>query len=177
MMSLITNRKPGYDESRAKKTIEFCDIPQGAIVLDIAETNALSQQLAKEKGIEVINTVSDLDSSIIPQRSAVFKYVTCFEVIEHLMNPKLFFDNLHRMTTDDVIVYLSYPSRPKWLWNDNEHFHEYDKIRFDYLLSRTNWQSVEQKKIYIFRLPTGIRPIIRNFIPQTILYKIVKKMP
>jgi len=173
-MNLITNREPSYSNSRTVQTIDFCEIPSGSIILDIAAPNELSQQMAVEKGIEVVNTISDLDYTILPEKDCKFKYVTCFEVIEHLMNPRLFFDNLHIMTIDNVILYLSYPSRPKIMWNNEEHFHEYDRLRFVYLLKRTSWKIVDKKKIYVRRRINGIRPLIRNFIPQTTIYKIIK---
>lgn len=171
---LVTTREPEYNKTRARKTIDFCDIPKHSIVLDIAALNTLSKQLSIEKRVIIINTVSDLDYEIIPEQKHLFKYVTCFEVIEHLLNPRMFFDNLHKITDKDVILYLSYPSRPKFLWNDEQHFHEYDKLRFEYLLKKTNWKIIKRKKIYVRRFPNGIRPIIRNFIPQTLIFKIIK---
>jgi len=173
-MKLITNRKPSYSKSRTCQTIMFCDIPAGNTVLDIAERNDLSRQLAKKKSVDIVNTTSDLDYDIIPEKNGIFNYVTCFEVIEHLLNPRLFFDKLHELTTGNVVLYLSYPSRPKIMWNDEEHFHEYDKLRFNYLLKKTGWKIIESKKIYIHRFPKGIRSLIRNFIPQTGIYKIIK---
>lgn len=169
-----TREKPSYSSSRTRQTIEFCDIPKGSTVLDIAEPNELSKQLAKDKQVKVINTISDLDYKITPKLLMRFEYVTCFEVIEHLLNPRLFFDNLHELTPDNVVVYLSYPSRPKIMWNDDEHFHEYDKQRFNYLLNKTGWGIVQKKKIYVRRKPNGIRPLIRNFIPQTVIYELKK---
>jgi hypothetical protein len=173
-MSLITDRDSGYCESRATQTIDFCDMEKGSKVLDIASSNKLSQRLAREKEVDMVNTTSDLDYSIIPEKKITPDYVTCFEVIEHLLNPRCFLDNLHNNTPDDIVLYLSYPSRPKFLWNNREHFHEYDKLRFNFLLKRTKWRIVKSKKIYTRVLPTGIRPLIRNFIPVTVIYKIVK---
>ena len=174
-MKLITNRDPGYSRSRTRQTIDFCsDIPAGSSVLDIAARNALSQQLASEMKVEVINTHSDLDNLISPDKDYKWHYVTCFEVIEHLLNPRKFFDNLHEITEENVRVFLSYPSRPKCMWNDDEHFHEYDSLRFKFLLQKTNWKIVRKKKIYVPRMPFGIRPLLRNFIPQTIIFELVK---
>ncbi len=106
-----------------------------------------------------------------------FDYVTCFEVIEHLMNPRFFFDNLHDVTSEKVKVFLSFPGRPKPFWNNAEHFHEYDKPRFKYLLDKTGWEIVRKKNIYVPRWPWGIRPLLRNFIPQTTIYELKKAKP
>jgi len=170
-----TADNPSYHSGRTRQTIDFCDIPRGTTVLDIAAKNDLSQQLAIEKSVKIVNTTSDLDYDIIPEVLEIFNYVTCFEVIEHLLNPRLFFDNLHEITPKEVVIYLSYPSRPKFLWNDEEHFHEYDRLRFEYLLNKTGFKIVKERKIFIRIKPFGIRPIIRNFIPQTIIYKLAKK--
>lgn len=163
-----------YSKSRTRQVIKFCDIPAKSIVLDIGVKNELSMRLGKEKDVEVINTTSDLDYEINPERYTKFNYVTCFEVIEHLLNPRLFLDNLHTITEDNVIVYFSYPSRPKWLWNNKEHFHEYDRLRFNYLLNKTEWRVINEKKIYYMNKINGIRPIIRNLIPKTTIYKLIK---
>ena len=74
-MNLITNREPSYSKSRTRQTIDFCKIPQGVTILDIAAKNDLSQQMSHEKNIKIINTISDLDYSIIPESMNVFNYV------------------------------------------------------------------------------------------------------
>jgi hypothetical protein len=96
-------------------------------------------------------------------------------VIEHLLNPLLFFNKLSKATTADAQVVLSFPGRPKWFWNNREHFHEYDKLRFKLLLDKSGWVVLKKKNIYVRRWPLGIRPLLRNFIPQTTIYWIVKK--
>jgi len=173
-MNLRGNNNSGYSEKRARETIKFCDFKKDAIVLDIGVENKMGIRISKEKNVFVCNTSSDLDYLITAGVDVMYDYVTCFQVIEHLMNPRLFFDNLYRITTEDVILYLSYPSRLKIMWNDEEHFHEYDRLRFEYLLKKTGWKIVREKKIYVSIKPNGIRPLIRNFMPQTIIYKIVK---
>jgi len=173
-MNLVGSSDSGFNKKRAKETIKFCNFSKNAIVLDIAENNKMSIYIADEKNITIVNTSGDLDYVIIPDVDIKYKYVTCFQIIEHLMNPRLFFDNLYRIATEDVILYLSYPSRLKIMWNDEEHFHEYDRLRFEYLLKKTGWEIVREKKIYVSIIPNGIRPLVRNFMPQTIIYKIVK---
>ena len=125
--------------------------------------------------VSIINTYSDLDYSIDYNNDAViFDYVFCFEVIEHLLNPRLFFDNLNALVHDGSRIFLSYPSRPKLFWNNDEHFHEYDKARFNYLLKKTGFEIVRKKNIYVRKKPNGIRPLIRNFMPQTVIYELKK---
>jgi len=143
-------------------------------ILDIAEMNPTGQYLAQKLGVTIDNTNTDLDYEIGPLPSAPYKAVWCFEVIEHLMNPRAFMDNLHKVTHHDAQVFLSYPSRPKWLWNNEQHFHEYDELRFSMLLKKTGWEVVDQSPIYVSRPINGIRPIIRNMIPQTRIFELRK---
>jgi len=170
-----TRDKFSYSESRFKQTVDFIENVSG-VVLDIGERNDLSNYIEQYLDITIINTKSDLNYLIkynYPIRK--FNVVFCFEVIEHLLNPLLFFDNLYETTFQDVHIFLSYPSRPKWLWNNDEHFHEYDRLRFNYLLKKTGFKIIREKSIYVKRKPVGIRPLIRNFIPQTRIYEIIKR--
>lgn len=173
----------GYNKSRFRQTLDFIGDIQGD-VLDIGERNHLTDYLEERLALDVYNTFTDLDYRIDyrlkewdyyveKQRWEYgFDYVFCFEVIEHLLNPRLFFDNLRKHVHKDTRIFLSYPSRPKILWNDQEHFHEYDKLRFNYLLKKTGFKIVRQKNIYVRRKPTGIRPLLRNFIPLTVIYEL-----
>jgi len=178
-----TRDKPGFNARRAELTRAFVEATaRDALVLDIGEKNRMSEYLGKALGINIVNTCSDLDYSIEPCSPGNREYGTvfCFEVIEHLLNPRLFFDNLHRLTTSDVRVYLSYPSRPRFLWNNEEHFHEYDLRRFRLLLQKTGFRIVENKRLFIPNwgsLLKGIRPWSRLVLPLTTIYLIVKEQP
>lgn len=163
-----------YNESRFSQTVDFIGNVSG-IALDIGERNNLSKYIESRNDVTIINTVSDLDYSIEYDYScSLFDTVFCFEVIEHLLNPRMFFDNLSKIINRESNIFLSYPSRPKFLWNNDEHFHEYDRLRFDYLLEKTGFRIVREKNIYVRRKPIGIRPIIRNFIPQTRIFLLKK---
>lgn len=167
-----TRDKFSSNESRFKQTVAFIGNISG-IALDIGERNNLSKYIEERLKIFIINTKSDLDYTITPEIDAsTFDFIFCFEVIEHLLNPRLFFDNLYKIVNKNTRIFLSYPSRPKWLWNNDEHFHEYDKLRFNYLLEKTGFEIIRKKNIYVKRKPFGIRPLLRNFIPQTVIYEI-----
>lgn len=171
---LETARKFSYSESRFRKTVKFIGNIRGHI-LDIGERNNLTNYIEDKLNVSCENTKSDLDYSIdYDLEIEKFDVIFCFEVIEHLLNPRLFFDNLYKITKDDGKVILSYPSRPKIFWNNEEHFHEYDRLRFNYLLKKTGFRIVRKKNIYVKRTPNGIRPLIRNFIPQTTIYELRK---
>lgn len=168
-------------KKRFKQTLDFIGDIQGT-VLDIGERNHLTEYIEKRLALDIYNTFSDLDYSIEFNLKGAdyylglsffeFDYVFCFQVIEHLLNPRLFFDNLRETVNKDTRIFLSYPSRPKIFWNNQEHFHEYDKLRFNYLLDKTGFEIIRKKNIYVRRFPNGIRPLLRNFIPQTTIYEL-----
>ena len=165
---------PDWNPRRAKKTLDFllsCGLSD-EVVLDIGVANELGAYIQKHTNIGLVNTYGDLDYEIGAVRT--FSTVFCFEVIEHLMNPRLFLDNLYNTTTKDVDIFLSFPARPKFLWNNESHFHEYDKLRFNMLLEVTRFKIVKKKDVYIPEFKIGIRPTIRLFIPKTTIYLIKK---
>jgi len=169
-------RKPAYSQRRADITLAFLreHMPAVEVVLDIAEPNMTGEVLSEQLGVETHNTYGDLNYALIAPGNS-YRAVWMFEVIEHLMNPLLCLGNIHSITTDDVDFFLSYPSRPKWLWNDKDHFHEYDSRRWNLLLEESGWQVVRKKPVYLFHRKIGIRPIIRNFLPVTTIYQLRKR--
>lgn len=177
-MKTNLRRKPDFSIDRAVLTVNFLKkhLKKGDVVLDIGEMNPTCEYIKERIGIIAENTLSDLDYSISPLNSFSYKFVTCFEVIEHLMNPRTFLDNLHAVTHENVKVFLSYPSRPKFLWNNKDHFHEYDSLRRDLLFEKTGWKIIEKEDFYIPTGKIGIRPIIRRFFPTTSIYTLKKNI-
>lgn len=177
--NINTKNKPGQDNHRFKKTLVFVkDKIKSKKVLDIGESNPLGYFLKKALKLDLTNTTTDLDYSI--DAVGFYDTIFCFEIIEHLLNPRCFFDNLYKCTTKNVQVFLSYPARPKIFWNKEIHFHEYDKRRFEYLLKVTNWEIVEHGKIFMllkrwWMYLTGIRPFLRLFINFTQIYELKKR--
>lgn len=178
-----TKRLPKPNIYRAKKTLEFVGkwiYPAGTI-LDIGEPNFVGTYIATKLNRSIKNTNCDLDYSInpIPEKlSTIF----CFEVLEHLLNPRIFLDNCHHISAKDCQMFLSYPSRPKLLWNNLDHFHEYDQLRFKYLLDKTGWKIVSHERIRLiygwkdfFKYLCGIRPFLRLFYDYTEIYELRKK--
>ena len=169
-----TRDKFNRSESRFRQTVDFIGNISG-VSLDIGERNHLSDYIEERLNVSIVNTFSDLDYCIeYNADDEMFDYVFCFEVIEHLLNPRNFFDKLYCLVHKDSRIFLSYPSRPKLFWNNDEHFHEYDRLRFNYLLQKTGFKIVRQKNIYVRRTPNGIRPLLRNFIPQTVIFELQK---
>lgn len=177
IMKTNLRRKPHFSQMRADKTVQFLEktMPDVDVVLDIGEPNPTGRYLCEHFNVKPHNTLTDLDYSIGPNLHNSYEVVWCFEVIEHLMNPRMLLDNIYSITTKGAKLYLSYPSRPKWLWNNKDHFHEYDKRRRDLLFEKTGWRITDSENIYKLHKKIGIRPIVRNFIPVTTIYLLEKE--
>ena len=155
-------------ERRFRLIRDFIDNPKESI-LDIGEPNSMAKHLCEYFNFNIgylSNTTSDLNYNIISSDSTPdkFKTIWCFDVIEHLMNPLLFLNNLRDFCFKTTRIYISYPLRPSWFWWRN-HFHEYDKKRFRHLLNEAGYEIVKYKqkikgKDWWFYF-TGIRPFLR----------------
>ena len=95
-----------------------------------------------------------------------FDAIFIFEVLEHLINPLLFLESLKNYITKDTLVFISYPEHfIKQFWSNN-HFNEYDKKRFEYLINEAGYKIIKHKSILWLWCKfrnyfTGIRPILR----------------
>jgi len=171
MQKIKTFMTPGFSERRANKTIEFINnsVAAGTDLLDIGCDNPIGKYIANKLELNYHNTDGDLDYDYIaPDKK--FRIVFCLEVIEHLLSPKFFLMELKKYITLDTDMYISYPSRAQWLWTPY-HFHEYDKVRFKYLLNLCGYEIVKHSKYKQKRkLKFGFRPIIRQFYSPQNLY-------
>ncbi len=135
-------------------------------VLDVGENNPVGNYLASSLELELENTVGDLDYNFSPS-STKHDVVFCFEVLEHLMSPKYFLLELKKYMHRRTQLFISYPCRPKLLWTD-QHFHEYDRKRFQYLLDSTGFRILATENQHfprpLWAYLNGIRPMLRIFI-------------
>lgn len=105
-----------------------------------------------------------------------YEVVTCFEVLEHIINPLFFFRGLIGLLKPGGTLYLSAPGRWKILWG-KYHFREYTPAEIAYWLSEIEGAYiVRHKKV---RIPhplrfyfSGIRPFLRLWVGYTNLYEI-----
>lgn len=140
-------------------------------VLDIGPGGEFGMNLAKAFETENYHyTVGDLDSMSgwypYPDQST-FDYVTCFEVLEHLMNPEQFLENLKKYCTESTDIYISFPRIPRWLMSDR-HFHEFRDIEFRKMVDKAGYrieayENFRNRHNWLFYL-RGIRPFIRFWV-------------
>jgi hypothetical protein len=177
MPELKTFMEPKFDkftQKRAKYTQNFVKkylSEKSKTVLDIGENNPVGNSFADLFGLELENTSGDLDYNFTaPVKN--YDVVFCFEVLEHLMSPKYFLLELKKYISPETQIFISFPSRPKFLWT-YQHFHEYDKKRFNYLMNACGYQICAIKKERIpqplWRFFCGIRPFFRIFFNRNIL--------
>jgi len=142
-------KKEFYD--RTSSTIEFMawDINTETAVLDIAEPNKAGEVIANFFDHSLSNTSGNLDTDewTCPKRR--YEYVYCFEVLEHLLNPLLFLEQL-RNHAPKAKVFITVPYhilRQHWGMN---HFHEMDLMRLHYLfkLAGMKINRFHQKNFY-----------------------------
>lgn len=190
-----TRKKPQDSPYRAQKTLEFIQkhiqkdhLAYEFPILDIGQKNFVGDYIGRHLPTILINTGGDLDYSWWdkPQNhksndSRKYYTVFCFETLEHLTNPGSFLTRLHDFTINTSQVFLSTPSRPKFLWNDEEHFHEIDKHRLAFLFEKTGWEIVDQDRIRIINTRwdylkyfKGFRPLLRLFFDFTNIYELRK---
>ncbi len=161
-------------------------------VLDIGAANDFGKKLAERFEYEYIWTEGDLDdcswepsdekkmwsADVDPENyPEVFRTVTCFEVLEHLMNPALFLKELKEYVAQDVIIIVSLPRHLHPFFWSQTHFHEFDEKRTLHLFEATGYEVrirrsyiqwpifsefFKGKKIGRFWIP-GIRPMLRLF--------------
>ncbi len=104
-----------------------------------------------------------------------YKTITCFEVIEHVMNPLAFMVNLKRLLDTDGKIYLSTPVIPFISWYQwSEHFTEYKEKPFDVMLRYAGFRVVSKKVFRPFKwwfYFTGFRPFAR-LIMKNVIYEL-----
>lgn len=102
--------------------------------------------------------------------------IFCLEVLEHLMNPLLFLDDVRDNLKDDGVIYLATPYRYHFLWNSH-HYHEIDHKRIRWLFEKAGLKIVKEGRARLFNgwkfHLAGVRPLLRP-LTFTRIYKLVK---
>ncbi|MBU0561410.1 MAG: hypothetical protein KJ799_10470 [Bacteroidetes bacterium] len=172
-MQIETFMEPASDKhtmKRAEYTLKFMASHlrgKAENCLDIGDSNEVGNFITKELELKNYNTTGDLDYNYHPNVDMKYDVVICLEMMEHLMSPKYFLMELKKYLHEDSQIFFSYPSRPKILWT-HQHFHEYDKKRFTYLLNQCGYEIIDWQRKYfpqpILSRLRGVRPLLRQFV-------------
>lgn len=161
------SNSPGL-ERRFRKTLRFMrDVaPPPADVIDLGPPNLLAERM-EGAGYRVRNTEGDLDEH--PEAAAgEADIITAFEILEHLVSPMPL---LRSISADRLVAtvplrlwFASAYRNPDDPWD--RHYHEFEDWQFDWLLEKAGWTVVRTEKWTSPTPITGIRPVIRRFVPR-----------
>jgi len=135
------------------------------LILDLGVNNDLAEYIRAD-GFNVENTTGqDLDIDYKFIRS--YKYITAFEIFEHMFAPF----NLLNEASGKLIA--SVPLRlwfapAFWNYDDklNCHYHEFEIRQFDHLMARTGWKIIDSQTWKAWDNTVGIRPLLRRLYPR-----------
>ncbi len=135
------------------------------LILDLGVNNDLAGYLRAD-GFKIQNTSGedlDVDYKFIGD----YKYITAFEIFEHMFAPF----NLLREASGKLIA--SVPLRlwfapAFWDYNDklNCHYHEFEVRQFNHLMDRTGWKIIDSVTWRSWDNTIGIRPFLRRIYPR-----------
>lgn len=176
-------QSPGVCETRTtmfrdirlfKKTALFIGELKGEIA-DIGCENAKCNYLADYFGVKIDQIDCDFNFDPLPGK---YDFILCLEVLEHLQNPLFFMRNLKGMLKPEGTIYLSTPSRFRFLWTEKHFFEMSSRHLKKWILAPLDLKVVRSKsRGMTFLRPwwfylTGIRPLFRLFFDNTRIYKI-----
>jgi len=163
------------DKKLFKRTAKFIGSLNGKIA-DMGCENAKSNYLANYFNVEIDQVDYDFNFDFpLPKK---YDTILCLEVLEHLQNPLFFMKNVKNMLTPKGVLYLSTPSRFRFLWTE-KHFFEMSQRHLrkwilaplDLKIMRSKSRGMTFKRPWWFYF-TGIRPLFRLFFDNTRIYEI-----
>lgn len=158
---------------RMQKMLVFMKTP-ALPILDIGTPSEAKHILMQRFDASNVDSTLDCDFDyrvLAPKNN--YGSITCFEVIEHLMNPLAFMENLR---TFECQVYLSTPVRKLHL--ESMHVAEYTKNVLDAIFEKAGFAAAEYKKVHCMPLwwhLTGFRPFYRMFFHHHHFYRLMPK--
>lgn len=163
---------------RMQKTLAFlADQPVQKPMLDIGTWSQATDMLAATYGRDVDSTDECDFNFELGAPGTAYRTIFCFEVIEHLMNPLTFMQNMQARLHDDGIIALSTPSRK--LLVEKWHFTEYTRQSLEVLFRAAGLQVVKYALAHCMPFWwhfTGFRPLYRLFFHHYHFF-ILKKLP
>lgn len=164
---------------RFEKTLGFVKkhLKTDEVILDLGETNELSDFLRQQGGYNLVNTTGedlDVDFTIVKKYSSI----TAFEIFEHMFAP------FNLLNSSGGRLIASVPLRlwfaPEyWNYNDRHdcHYHEFSVRQFNHLLERTGWKVIDHQVWKSYDSPWGIRPLLRRIYPRYYIVYAEKQIP
>lgn len=147
--------------SRINSTIDFmkdCNVKSYSRVLDITEPNKAGGIISSMFDHSLSNTTGNLDTVYWECPEKNYKYVYCFEVLEHLLNPLLFLNQL-KIVAPKARVIITVPYhilRPDW---GIHHFHEMDLSRLHYLFDMAGMRVINFRRKNFYSKPSLSEPM------------------
>ena len=155
-------------------------------------SQVVSLDIVKEKVLEYkFNDLVVGDVLNLPFKNSVFDAVGCFEVLEHVWEPKRLLEEIHRVLKTKGRLYLSTPNAYDWLkvsrfWfkgkgtlGSPDHTILYDPISLSNLLKKTGFDvvSLETKDFRLktedFRVANSIRTIKKDIFKRAGFYIVI----
>jgi 2-polyprenyl-3-methyl-5-hydroxy-6-metoxy-1,4-benzoquinol methylase len=141
-------------------------------ILDIGDKNYISENLTIPNTWVFQTDKSDFNESV-KAVFAQFDFVTCFEVLEHVMNAAVFINEIKRFAPT---IFLSTPKLgviPLFFFD--EHFTEYKVPQLRTLFSYCDLEIIREKVFcpypWWFAF-TGIRPLLRVLLQRCVVFEL-----
>lgn len=165
--NIKTNKKAIRNYIEAVKLINSYKRLSGD-VLDIGSRNEVTLKLEKYYNIKIDSTLGDLDLIFnCPKNKYDFIYYN--NVIEHQFNPLFTLLEINKHLKDDGILILATPLKPTWITFAKCHFHEFDRYRYDKLISAAGFEIIKEKHYYRHISINGIRGFLGSFQKRQIV--------
>lgn len=154
-------------EKRYVRTLSFIErhFSKENLILDLGVKNELADYIAAN-GFVVQNTSGqdlDIDFKFIRDH----KYITAFEIFEHMFAPFNILNEASGKLIASIPLKLWFASA-HWDYNNrlNCHYHEFEIKQFNHLLERTGWKISDSEKWTSYDNTVGIRPVLRRIYPR-----------
>jgi len=158
-----------HEKARFDRTVKFIGDRVLGHTLEIGEPNVFGGWLEKEFNIKIQNSSGNLNwNGWIPNYYKKFDTIFVFEVIEHLLNPLLFLEEIAKRCNDETRVFLTYPAGNKIGWWFKMHWHEISRDRFKVLLEHSPFEEVRYERVFLWRdwkyIFFRVRPFLRYVV-------------
>ncbi len=155
-------------QKRFEKTLRFVEkhFGKGETILDLGESNELSEYLKHNGGYKVTST-SGQDLDVYYSVVTEYHNITAFEIFEHLFAPFNLLNTANGKLIASVPLRLWF-AQEYWNYNDKHdcHYHEFSIRQLNRLLERTGWTIKDHETWKSYDKLLGIRPLLRRIYPR-----------